>query len=189
MKKIFVIYAHFNDKSFMSAVKNTFVDTAKTKGHEIDLVDLYKIKFNPLYTGEKTSEEIISYQKRIDKSDIIVFIYPVWWFRAPSILEGFIDKIFIPPWAFEFKRIVGNYGFPRGKLKNKKAIIFNSYGSPRFATELFFMNLPIRRLKRGFLHVCGIYNVLYKRFFSVPFVSDTKRAQYIESVKRVANNI
>jgi len=133
-----------------------------------------------------TEEEIKNYQSRIEKADVIVFIYPIWWFRAPAVIEGFIDRVFIPPWAFQFKKVIGFYGYPVGKLKNKRAIIFNAYGSPRFATVLFFLNLPIRRFKRGFLKICGLSNILYKRFFSVPYVSEEKRKKFLEDVKKTA---
>ena len=189
MKKIFLVYGHYNDKSFNAAIRDTFIKTAEENGNQVDSVDLYKEKFNPVFAGEQPGSDVLDHRQRIEKCDIIVLIAPIWNFRMPAIVEGWIDKVLAPPWAFSFKRLVGNYGYPQGHLKDKKAIIFCTYGSPRLAVTTFFLNLPIRRLKRGFLHVCGIYNILYKRFFSVPFVSDTKRVQYIESVKRVANNI
>ena len=96
--------------------------------------------------------------------------------------------MFIPPWAFQFKKVIGFYGYPVGKLKNKRAIIFNAYGSPRFATVLFFLNLPIRRLKRGVFHICGIRNILYKRYFAVPFVEDKVRKNFLKDVEKTAKN-
>jgi NAD(P)H dehydrogenase (quinone) len=104
----------------------------------------------------------------------------------PAILEGWIDKVLAPPWAFTFKQLVGNYGFPLGNLKDKKAIIFCTYGSPRLAITTFFLNLPIRRLKRGVFHICGIRNIIYKRYFAVPFVEKKTRMKFLEDVKRTA---
>jgi len=46
MKKFFIVYAHYDDASFNAAIKKTFIETAKEKGHEVDCVDLYKEKFN-----------------------------------------------------------------------------------------------------------------------------------------------
>jgi len=40
MKKIFIVYGHYNDASFNAAIKKTFIETAKEKDHEIDCVDL-----------------------------------------------------------------------------------------------------------------------------------------------------
>ena len=189
MKKVFIVYGHYDDKSFNASIKNTFIQTAKENGHEVDCVDLYKEKFDPVFSGEEPDQIVINHRKRIEKCNVIVLIAPIWNFRMPAIVEGWIDKVLAPPWAFTFKRLVGNYGYPQGKLKDKKAIIFCTYGSPRLAVTTFFLNLPIRRLKRGVFHICGIYNINYRRYFAVPFVSDDKRKKYLEDVKNTALNL
>ena len=189
MKKIFIAYAHYDEASFNAAIKKTFIETAKEKGHEIDYVDLYKEKFNPVYSGEKPDAVVIDHQKRIEKSDTIVLIAPIWNFRMPAILEGWIDKVLAPPWAFRFKKLFGNYGFPIGNLKGKKAIVFCTYGSPQFAIRTFFLNMPTKRLRRGVFNICGIKDVTYKRYFAVPFVTEEKRKKFLEDVKKTALNL
>ena len=189
MSKVFVVYGHYDDKSFNAAIKETFIKTAKQKGHEIDCVDLYKEKYDPVFAGGEPTPDVLDHRKRIEKCSTIVLIAPIWNFRMPAIVEGWIDKVLSPPWAFTFKKLVGNYGYPQGKLKDKKAIIFCTYGSPRLAITTFFLNLPIRRLKRGVFHICGIYNINYRRYFAVPFVTDKKRKEYLEDVRKTALNL
>ena len=186
MKKIFLVYGHYDDKSFNAAIRDTFINTARTNGHEVDCVDLYKEKFNPVFAGEDPETDVLDHRQRIETCDIIVLVAPIWNFRMPAIVEGWIDKVLAPPWAFSFKRLVGNYGYPQGHLKDKKAIIFCTYGSPRLAVTTFFLNLPIRRLKRGVFHICGIFNITYRRYFAVPFVSDEKRKKFLEDVKKTS---
>ena len=189
MKKIFVVYGHYNDSSFNASIKNTFIESAKEKGHEIDFVDLYKEKFNPVFAGEEPDTKVLDHRKRIEQCDIIAIIAPIWNFRLPAIAEGWIDKVLAPPWAFTFKKLIGNYGYPIGKLNGKKAIIFCTYGSPQFAIRTFFLNMPTKRLKRGVFNICGITDITYKRFFSVPFVTDKKRKKFLEEVKNTARNL
>ena len=189
MKKVFLVYGHYNDKSFNSAIKDTFIKTAKENGNEVDCIDLYKEKFDPVYAGEKPDHIVLDHQKRIEKSDVIVLIAPIWNFRMPAILEGWIDKVLAPPWAFNFKKLFGNYGYPIGNLKGKKAIVFCTYGSPQFAIRTFFLNMPTKRLRRGVFNICGIKDVIYKRYFSVPFVSDDKRNKFLNDVKKTALNL
>tara|TARA_Y100000741_G_scaffold302275_1_gene243918 strand:- start:153 stop:722 length:570 start_codon:yes stop_codon:yes gene_type:complete len=189
MKKIFLIYGHYDDKSFNAAIKNTFIQTSKEKGNLVDCVDLYKEKFDPVFAGEMPDDIVLDHRKRIEDCDTIVLIAPIWNFRMPAIVEGWIDKVLAPPWAFKFKKLVGNYGYPIGNLKNKKAVIFCTYGSPRLAITTFFLNLPIRRLKRGVFHMCGIYNINYRRYFAVPFVSDKKRENFLKDVKKTALSV
>ena len=47
MTKIFMVYGHYNDKSFNSAIKDTFIKTANNNGHSVDVGELYKEKFDP----------------------------------------------------------------------------------------------------------------------------------------------
>ena len=189
MIKIFLVYCHYNDQSFNAAIRDTFIKCLKEKGHEVDCVDLYKEKFDPVFAGEKPDKVVLDHRKRIEKSDIITMIAPIWNFRLPAIAEGWIDKVIAPTWAFTFKKLVGNYGYPVGNLKGKKAIIFCTYGSPQFAIRTFFLNMPTKRLKRGVFNLCGISDITYKRFFSVPFVSDEKRKKFLQVVTDTANKI
>ena len=189
MKKIFIIYGHYSDKSFNAAIKDEFIKTVKENGNEVDLVDLYKENFNPVFAGEKPDAVVLDHQKRIENSDVIVLIAPIWNFRMPAILEGWIDKVLSPPWAFRFKKIFGNYGYPVGNLTGKKAIVFCTYGSPQFAIRTFFLNMPTKRLRRGVFNICGIKDVIYKRYFAVPFVSNKKREKFLKDVKKTANDL
>ena len=189
MKKIFLVYGHYNEQSFNAAIRRTFVNTAESKGHSVDILDLYKEKFNPVFAGEKAGADVLNHRKRIEDSDVIALIAPIWNFRMPAIVEGWIDKVLAPPWAFKFKKIFGNYGYPVGNLIGKKAIVFCTYGSPQFAIRTFFLNMPTKRLRRGVFNICGITNVTYKRYFAVPFVGDEKRKKFLNDVIKSVNKI
>jgi NAD(P)H dehydrogenase (quinone) len=47
--KVLIIYAHPNPMSFTNAVLTNFVNGLKEAGHQYEIVDLYKIKFNPIF--------------------------------------------------------------------------------------------------------------------------------------------
>ena len=189
MKKIFIVYGHYNENSFNAAIRDTFIETVKKIGHTVDIVNLYKEKFDPVFSGEENDENVLNHRKRIENSDVIVLIAPIWNFRMPAIVEGWIDKVLAPPWAFKFKKLFGNYGYPIGNLKGKKAVVFCTYGSPQFAVRTFFLNMPTKRLRRGVFNICGIKDVIYKRYFAVPFVNDKKREKFLEDVKKTANKL
>ena len=189
MKNFFLVYGHYNEKSFNAAIRDEFIKTVKENGHEVDYVDLYKEKFDPVFSGESPDTSVLDHRKRIEKSDTIVLIAPIWNFRMPAIVEGWIDKVLAPPWAFRFKKIVGNYGYPVGNLKGKKAIVFCTYGSPQFAIRTFFLNMPTKRLRRGVFNICGITDVIYKRFFAVPFVNEEKRKKFLIDVRNTAKKL
>ena len=87
-KKIFLVYSHYNEDSFNAAIRDTFIKSLKDKGHEVDCVDLYKEKFNPVFAGEKPDDVVLNHRDRIEKSDVISIIAPIWNFRLPAIAEA-----------------------------------------------------------------------------------------------------
>ena len=69
MKKIFLVYGHYDDQSFNAAIRDTFIKTAEEKGNKVDTVDLYKEKFDPVFAGEKAGEDVLNHRKRIEECD------------------------------------------------------------------------------------------------------------------------
>ncbi len=189
MKNIILIYGHYNPNSFNASIRDEFIKTSLELGNKVNIIDLYKEKFDPVFSGEKPDEVVLNHRKKIEESNVIVLIAPIWNFRMPAIVEGWIDKVLAPPWAFKFKRLFGNYGYPVGNLNGKKAVIFCTYGSPQFAVRTFFLNMPTKRLRRGVFNICGITDVIYRRYFAVPFVSNEKRKKFLEDVRKTAKRI
>jgi NAD(P)H dehydrogenase (quinone) len=97
--------------------------------------------------------------------------------------------VFTVGFAFDFKKVFGNWGRPIGLLPCDKAIIVNTYGSPALATKYFYMNIPFRRLKRGVLKMCGIKKITRFNCWSVPFVSDQKRMAYLKKLFRMGQKL
>ena len=139
--------------------------------------------------GEISDPIVKNYQKQIKSADCLVFIYPIFWFRGPAILEGWIDRVFSPNFAFKYKTIIGYWGRSIGLLPCNKAIIINTYGSPAIATKYFYLNIPFRRLKRGVLKMCGVNNISRVNFWSVPFISDEKRRRYLKRLFNIAKGL
>ena len=76
MKKIFIVYGHYDEKSFNAAIRDTFKETLENNGHQVDIVDLYKEKFDPVFSGEEPDRKVLDHRKRIESSDAIVLIAP-----------------------------------------------------------------------------------------------------------------
>lgn len=127
---IFIVYAHPSEDSFTYHVKNEFIAGLEKVGHTYEVSDLYKMGFKTDMTEEEylreayyridmpLSEDVIREQEKINKSDAIVFIYPVFWTEAPAKLVGWFDRV----WTYGF-----SYG-ERTMKKLEKALIICSAG-------------------------------------------------------------
>jgi NAD(P)H dehydrogenase (quinone) len=76
--KVLIIYAHPNPMSFTHAVLDNFVRGLTEAGHQYDIVDLYKIKFNPVLQD-------MDYAFFVDKD------LPEWVFRQMDMRKMIIE--------------------------------------------------------------------------------------------------
>jgi NAD(P)H dehydrogenase (quinone) len=65
-------------------------------------------------------DDVIAEQEKINASDAIAFIYPVFWSEAPAKLVGWFDRV----WTFSFA-----YGENRKMKQLEKAVVLVSAGN------------------------------------------------------------
>ena len=189
-RQFLIIYAHPDPQSFNAAIKDTVIATLKEANTKYQLIDLYALNYNPvmnlLEVKGTISEETKAHQALIKDATNIVFIFPVWWFRAPAMLEGFCDKTFTPGFAYRFKPLVGVYGMPVPLLKDKRVLTIITHGAPALPVKLFYVNAVKYRFLLGFLSFSfSLWKCKIVQLWSVPFVTKEKREKYLRKVKKV----
>jgi len=122
----FIVYAHPSEDSFTKYVRDSFIEGLTAAGYSYIISDLYKMSFNAdmsetEYFREANyrddlplADDVIAEQNKINASDAIVFIYPVFWTEAPAKLVGWFDRV----WTYGFA-----YGNRRMKQLEKALII------------------------------------------------------------------
>lgn len=48
----------------------------------------------------KISDDVLEEQRKIEESDCIIFVYPVWWSDCPAKLKGWFDRVFSVGYAY-----------------------------------------------------------------------------------------
>lgn len=190
MSHCVIIYAHPDSTSFNAAILGTVIQQLQRSGASYKLIDLYKEAYNPVLSKDEMkglkSAETNYYQQEIKKATDVIFIFPVWWFRAPAILEGFIDKTFIPHFAYRFKPVIGKYGIPIPLLKDKKVLAIITHGAPALPVKTLYVNVVKYRFLLGFLSFCfNLFRCKIVQLWSVPFVDKSKREQYLQRIKKI----
>ncbi len=191
--KLLLVYANPNPESVGHTLRDAFLRGARAGGHSIQEVDLYAEGFNPVLSaaeehGQKTPEAE-RYQNMIREAQCLVFIFPVWWFRAPAILEGWFDRVFTSGFAFHYKPVTKTFGIPVGLLKGKKAVAVSTYGSPGWVMRFLFFSLPWRRLKYGVLKICGLGPLIHFPCYSAPYASDAQKEKWAQKLEALARSL
>lgn len=165
--KVLIIVAHYREASLTYELKNQVEKGLKESGHEVDVLDLYKLKFDPILEGQDDpywsghdghySEQVVKEQERLIKYDSIVMLFPMYWFNMPAMLKGYIDRVF-------------NHGFAYGRNKQwnpKKIMWMPLVGS----TEANFESRKLPEMVKfyfnnGIAKYCGINKSKVKMLFS-----------------------
>jgi len=191
--RVLIIYSHLNPKSFNHAIKEEVISFLKSKGIDYKLRDLYELSFDPVLSAKdfesfnsgKVPEDIQREQDFIRDSDLLIFIYPIWWTGMPSILKGYIDRVF--SYGFAYPEVDGELV---GLLKDKKAIIINTLGASKEDYASMGMEECLKKTTDvGIFNFCGIEVLKHIFLYAVPYVSDEERKAMLEEVKKALQEI
>ena len=190
---ISVILAHPDPGSFNHAIARTAVDAIKANGHRVFFHDLYQEKFDPLLNSEEIDQNstlpaaIKKHCDEIATADGIIIVHPNWWGQPPAILKGWIDRVIRPGVAYEFLEGDSGEGIPKGLLKARAALVFNTSNTETQREKDVFGD-PLETIwKNCIFDLCGVTN-FHRRMFNVIVTStDKQRKKWLESVVRDIN--
>ena len=136
MPNHFIISAHPNPKSFIGAWASASARAAAELG-AVAVSDLYAMQFdpverasNPLETqyrasaGSAWADDVALEIDKIRAADVIVFHFPIWWFGAPAILKGWLDRCLVHGGLHDV-----DHRFDRGFCRGKTALFCVSTGA------------------------------------------------------------
>ncbi|NNG02050.1 MAG: NAD(P)H-dependent oxidoreductase [Desulfobacteraceae bacterium] len=188
--KNLIVFTHPYEKSYCSSILQHIVRDFRTKHQDVDIIDLYQEGFNPaldkealsLYKHGKFSDpKVGKFQKLINESNHLLFIFPVWWYDLPAILKGFLDKVFLKDWAYEDSKS----GLPKGKLTFiKKATVISTMKSPGWYYWLMYRNSIKQSFIRGTLKFCGIKKIRWINITDIENISDEDRKRWLKRISR-----
>jgi NAD(P)H dehydrogenase (quinone) len=186
--KVLVIVAHPNKASFNHAIAKTCSSVLTGNGHEVIAHDLYAEGFNPILPYDEFPREAVlpaEIQRHCDEAsqaDGIVIIHPNWWGQPPAILKGWVDRVIRPGVAYEFLEGDKGEGVPRGLLKAKCAVIFNTSNTETAREQTVFGD-PLEAIwKNCVFSLCGVPTIYRKMFNIVITSSEAERKGWLSEI-------
>jgi putative NADPH-quinone reductase len=185
MKKILIIMGHPSKNSLNMGIADAYEKGAKKGRFNIKRINVRDLKFDPiLHEGynklQNLEPDLIKAQKDILWADHIVWVFPIWWGTTPALLKGFIERIFLPKFAFRYKK---NKLMHDKLLKRKSSLVIVTSGSSRFI--YFFEQFGIIFFKLIVLNFVGIGPVKIKAFNSIRKASSYRVKKIFYSVEKM----
>src|ERR1700684_1333005 len=108
--RVLYIYCHPLPESFHAAIRARALAALANAGHDVDLLDLYAEKFDPVLSEDgrrhyhDTSRNRIGLEDtiaRLTSAEALILQFPTWCFGLPAMLKGFFDRMIMPGVAFD----------------------------------------------------------------------------------------
>ncbi|AYK07316.1 flavodoxin family protein [Brevibacillus laterosporus] len=184
--KAVILFAHPGTKSFNHAILQQVTESLHKHGITPILRNLYEQKFSPIFSpadmqaleSEQVPKAIEEEQTILSESDLLIMIYPVWWWSQPAILKGYIDRIFSNGFAFKYEK-----NGPVGLLTGKQALVFTTTRESQQEMQASGLDEVVKKqVVDGILRFSGFEPVIYHNFAEVPYVEEAIRETYLQQV-------
>ncbi len=197
-KRAHIVFAHPEPHSFVASMRDIVQESLESTGWKTSVTDLQSANFKAVASAEDfTTREradylVYSLEQRqawktgsvapeikaevdaVTRSDLLVLVFPIFWFSVPALMKGWIDRVFLSGVFYGGRRIYG-----QGGMNGKHALVVASLGGREqmFGPNSIHGNLNgmLRHLLQGTLGYAGFS--VYDPFFAyhVPYLDSTAR--------------
>lgn len=165
------VLAHPSPKSFNASVARAWFSAVRGLGHSVELRDLYAMGFDPRLKaaelpwtkGFAPGADVEAERRVIAASDVITFVYPLWFNAPPAILKGYVERVL--GWGFGYGEAAPG---TRPLLNGKLLVSITTSGAP---DAWVGQTGAVERLRADFdehlAAVCGLRVLEHRHFGGV----------------------
>jgi NAD(P)H dehydrogenase (quinone) len=197
-----IVSAHPEPRSFNAVLAGAALEVLAARGHSVEHSDLYAMGFNPVVgradfgtvhnaahfnvsleqrhavTHDALAADIRAELGKLQRADLLIFQFPLWWFGLPAILKGWIDRVFVSGTAYGRSAL-----YEQGKFRGKRAFACVTTGAPATAFGPGSLNGDMLELlaplHRGVLGFTGMTVLPPFVCYHVPYEGDAGRADML----------
>ena len=152
MTRCLMVFAHPLADSLNARLAATVEAQAKAAGWAVTCRDLYAESFDPRLTAEErtgfyaTPPATLTAEKaELAAAQVLILVFPTWWFGFPAILKGWFDRVWAPGTAYDHSPSVGPM-LPRLQTL-RQVLAVTTMGAPAWVDWLV-LRRPVRRILR-----------------------------------------
>ena len=144
-----IVLAHPEPASTNGRLARAAADELREAGFDVDLDDLYAEGFDPLegpahfsarvdperfdaqseqrhaWQAGTTAADVLRELERVERADLLVFQYPLWWHAQPAMLKGWLDRVLVYGGTYTARE-----RYDRGRYRGKRALLSVTLGAP-----------------------------------------------------------
>lgn len=151
MTRCLILTAHPLPRSLTARLAATVEAEVRAKGWQVTRRDLYD-GFDPVLSPEEragyyaTPAATLEAEKQeLAEAQVLILVFPTWWFGFPAILKGWFDRVWTPGVAFDHSP---GFGPMIPRLHGLREVLaVTTMGAPRWVDWLA-LRQPVKRVLR-----------------------------------------
>lgn len=196
--KVALVVAHPYEGSLCRALLAAALDGLARAGHHADVIDLDAAGFNPVmsraelgqFARGKTPDAIdqrvldplaVEFARRLNDSDHLVLVFPIWWELMPALMKGFIDKVIFPGLFYSYEG--SGTGMTKLSPSLRGVTMVTTMNTPSFLYRWVFGGAIRFAVLRGVFWKLGVRSRTWLNFAMVKEAPAAKRAAWLEQVR------
>jgi NAD(P)H dehydrogenase (quinone) len=152
LTRCLLVLAHPLGESLNARLAATVEAEARAKGWQVTRRDLYAEGFDPRLTYEErvgyytTPAATLAEEKaELSQAQVLILVFPTWWFGFPAILKGWFDRVWTPRTAFDHSP---DFGAMLPRLHGLREVLaVTTMGAPKWV-DLLVLRQPLSRILR-----------------------------------------
>ncbi len=188
MSRALLLYGHADQSTFNHRLAESYRRGFTSAGGEVERIDLAELAFDPVLRGgyrapPPLEPDLARARDAIERADRVVWVFPTHWASPPAVVRSFVDRVFLPGWAFRYE----GGALPKGLLAGRAARVITTMDSPWWWYTLV-LHRPIHRAFGGAtLSFCGLSPVRFTTLHGVREMGEAARDAWCERVAAVAS--
>ncbi|TPG37767.1 NAD(P)H-dependent oxidoreductase [Flavobacterium pectinovorum] len=185
-QNVLVINGHPDKISFNEEIAQTYIQTMKNAGIEVNYLPLRDLNFdlnlkNGFRIPQELEPDLVKSVELLRKSTHTVWIHPLWWYGLPALLKGFIDRTFLSGIAYKFT----DNGMEK-LFAGRSARIIYTADTPEAEYEKNFSKSGLKQLKTGVLEFSGFSPVTHNHLSTFFDADRARKDSFLKQVQEIA---
>lgn len=144
-----IVHAHPERRSYNGALTERAQSAMTNGGSSVTVSDLYGSAFDPVETGKHyrnradrerfaalaeqrhasdtgtLPDDVASEIKNLERADLVILQFPLWWHAPPAILKGWMDRVFVSGGLY-----TSRMRYDTGYFRGRRALVSVTTGAP-----------------------------------------------------------
>ncbi|MNB69939.1 Glutathione-regulated potassium-efflux system ancillary protein KefF [compost metagenome] len=188
IQNVLIITAHPVEDSLTRSLAVRIAEQYSRQGIRVDMNNLDSASFQPamtnadlgVYHGKQAlPDDILAEQARVDSADMLVFVFPVYWWSVPGILKGWFDRVLTNGWAYK----TADDGRIVGIMKNIPVRLVAIAGSDKSGFDRHGYTTAIHtQIVEGVFGFCGLKDITLDYLYEADTANSAQIDDFLKNV-------